>query len=100
MQETSPQDIVVFRAALIRNKTREGLFASEGEDITFLGGQLFRTRLHFPAHVPTGFYDLEVFMLQNGSVVHSQTTPVIWRKAGLGADVNADRHRHVQGKGV
>src|SRR3546814_1760687 len=25
MQETSPQDIVVFREALIRNKTREGL---------------------------------------------------------------------------
>src|SRR3546814_3320523 len=77
MQETSPQDIVVFREALIRNKTREGLFASEGEEITFLGGQLFRTRLHFPANVPTGFYDVEVFMLQNGSVVHAQTTPLI-----------------------
>src|SRR3546814_7790940 len=100
MQETSPQDIVVFREALIRNKTREGLFASEGEEITFLGGQLFRTRLHFPANVPTGFYDVEVFMLQNGSVVHAQTTPLIVRKAGWGADVYFFAHAYAALYGV
>lgn len=86
-QETGEAEVAVFREALIRNKLREGLFATAGEEITFLGGQLFRTRLHFPANVPTGFYDVEVFMLQEGRVVHAQTTPLIVRKAGLGADV-------------
>src|SRR3546814_14041922 len=94
MQETSPQDIVVFREALIRNKTREGLFASEGEEITFLGGQLFRTRLHFPANVPTGFYDVELSLLQNGSVVHAQTTPLLVRNAGLGVDAHVFATAH------
>lgn len=83
----SEEETAVFKAALIRNKLREGLFASGEDDISFLGGQLFRTRLHFPANVPTGFYDVEVFMLQNGRVIHAQTTPLIVRKAGLGADV-------------
>ncbi|MEQ8356898.1 MAG: TIGR02186 family protein [Kiloniellaceae bacterium] len=83
----SETDFATFRTALIRNKRRQGLFASSGDEIAFLGGQLFRTRLHFPANVPTGFYDVEVFMLQEGRVVHAQTTPLIVRKAGLGADI-------------
>jgi uncharacterized protein (TIGR02186 family) len=83
-----------FRKALIRNKERDGLFATGGDNITFLGGQLFRTRLHFPANVPTGFYDVEVFMLQDGRVVHAQTTPLIVRKAGLGADVFFFAHNY------
>ena len=83
----SEAELATFKEALIRNKQRQGLFARGGDSITFLGGQLFRTRLHFPANVPTGFYDVEVFMLQEGRVVHAQTTPLIVRKAGLGADV-------------
>lgn len=90
----SAQDVSVFRSALIRNKQREGLFASGGDNITFLGGQLFRTRLHFPANVPTGFYDVEVFMLKDGQVIHAQTTPLIVRKAGLGADVFFFAHNY------
>lgn len=93
-QALSEEDVKVFRDALIRNKQRQGLFASGGDNITFLGGQLFRTRLHFPANVPTGFYDVEVFMLQDGNVVHAQTTPLIVRKAGLGADVFFFAHNY------
>jgi uncharacterized protein (TIGR02186 family) len=87
-------EVAAFRRALVRNKEREGLFATSGDQITFLGGQLFRTRLHFPANVPTGFYDVEVFMLQEGRVVHAQTTPLIVRKAGLGADVFFFAHNY------
>jgi uncharacterized protein (TIGR02186 family) len=93
-EETSAEMLETFRKALIRNKEREGLFATGGDNITFLGGQLFRTRLHFPANVPTGFYDVEVFMLQDGRVVHAQTTPLIVRKAGLGADVFFFAHNY------
>lgn len=92
--DTSAEMLETFRKALIRNKQREGLFATGGDSITFLGGQLFRTRLHFPANVPTGFYDVEVFMLQDGRVVHAQTTPLIVRKAGLGADVFFFAHNY------
>lgn len=93
-------DLTVFRQALIRIKERQGLFAADGERITFLGGQLFRTRLHFPANVPTGFYDVEVFMLQDGRVVHAQTTPLIVRKAGLGADIFFFAHSYSAAYGL
>lgn len=96
----SEEELAAFRRALIRNKERRGLFATSGDQITFLGGQLFRTRLHFPANVPTGFYDVEVFMLQEGRVVHAQTTPLIVRKAGLGADVFFFAHNYSAAYGV
>lgn len=100
VEEVTQEEIAAFRQALIRNKEREGLFATTGDHITFLGGQLFRTRLHFPANVPTGFYDVEVFMLQEGRVVHAQTTPLIVRKAGLGADVFFFAHNYSAAYGV
>jgi uncharacterized protein (TIGR02186 family) len=93
-EDVSEAEVAAFRRALIRNKERVGLFATRGDEITFLGGQLFRSRLHFPANVPTGFYDVEVFMLQEGRVVHAQTTPLIVRKAGLGADVFFFAHNY------
>ena len=93
-EDVGEAEASIFRQALIRNKERDGLFATGGDNITFLGGQLFRTRLHFPANVPTGFYDVEVFMLQEGRVVHAQTTPLIVRKAGLGADVFFFAHNY------
>jgi len=93
-KSVSPEELEVFRAGLIRNKRKQGLFASERERINFLGGQLFRTSLFFPANVPTGFYDVEVFMLRDGRVEHAQTTPLIVSKAGLGADVFYFAHRY------
>jgi uncharacterized protein (TIGR02186 family) len=93
-EDIAEDDLRTFTKALIRNKQRQGLFATGGDNIAFLGGQLFRTKLHFPANVPTGFYDVEVFMLQDGRVVHAQTTPLIVRKAGLGADVFFFAHNY------
>ncbi len=90
----SPAELETFRAGLIRNKRRQGLFTPEGEGISFLGGELFRTRLFFPANVPTGFYDIEVFMMREGRVEHAQTTPLIVSKAGLGADVFYFAHEY------
>ena len=93
-KSVSDFELAEFRAGLIRNKRRLGLFAAEDERINFLGGQLFRTRLFFPANVPTGFYDVEVFMIRDGRVAHAQTTPLIVSKAGLGADVFFFAHRY------
>ncbi len=93
-ESVSPEELEVFRAGLIRNMRAQGLFTSERERINFLGGQLFRTRLFFPANVPTGFYDVEVFLLRDGRVEHAQTTPLIVSKAGLGADVYYFAHSY------
>jgi uncharacterized protein (TIGR02186 family) len=76
-----------FRAALIRNKQRAGLYGAELGQVAFLGGGLFRVNIHFPADTPTGLYTVEVFLLQDGEVIGAQTTPLTVSKSGFSAEV-------------
>ncbi len=88
-----PVELALFRKALVRNKRRVGLYGREVGKVSFLGLRLFRTRVYFPANVPTGTYKVEVFLLRDGVVVSAQTTPLIISKIGLGAEVYDFAHR-------
>ena len=91
----SPEDAlyILFRRALIRNMQRAGLFAIDIDKVTFLGARLFRAELFFPANVPTGRYQVEVFLLRDGQVVGAQNTRLVVSKAGVGARVFAFAHQ-------
>ncbi|MFQ5954110.1 MAG: TIGR02186 family protein [Kiloniellales bacterium] len=91
----SPDDAlyILFRRALIRNMQLAGLFPIDIDKVTFIGARLFRAELFFPANVPTGGYQVEVFLLRDGQVVSAQTTPLFVNKAGIGAWVFAFAHQ-------
>lgn len=76
-----------WRAALKRAKQRLGLYSTAVGRVSFLGNQLFRTDIFFPANVPTGAYQVQVYLLREGQVVGAQTTPLIVSKLGLEAEV-------------
>ncbi|MCG8357359.1 MAG: TIGR02186 family protein [Kiloniellales bacterium] len=76
-----------WRQALIRNKQRSNLYPLEAGRVDFLGAQLFRTDVFFPANVPTGTYQVQVFLLRDGAVVSAQTTPLIVSKIGVEAEI-------------
>ncbi len=76
-----------WRRALIRNKQRERLYPIEADRIGFLGDQLFRTQVYFPANVPTGTYQVQVFLLRDEQVISAQTTPLIVEKVGVEAEI-------------
>lgn len=79
--------IAEWRAALIRNKQRAGLYPRRLGTVSFLADKLFRTRIRFPANVPTGIYLADVYLLRDGLVVNAQTTPLNIRKAGTEAEL-------------
>lgn len=83
-----------YRAGLVRNKVRLGLYLDTPGRVTFLGNRLFRTTLSFPSNVPTGTYTVEVFLVRDGRVVSAQTTPLLISKIGLGAEVYRFAHRY------
>lgn len=82
-----------YMAALLRLKDAAGLYGIRAGWVNFVGGHLFRTEMDFPANVPTGSYTVEVFLVQDGRVVFSRTTPLIVSKTGLGAEVFDFAHR-------
>lgn len=96
----SPAEIAEFRAGLLRNREREGLFSSESGRVLFSGPRLFRVRFQLPANVPTGSYKVETLFIQNGQVVAAQSTNLTVGKIGLGADVYDFAHRYAAFYGI
>jgi uncharacterized protein (TIGR02186 family) len=88
-----------FRDALIETQQRERVFAETVGKIDFLGDRLFSTTLRFPSNVPTGTYEVKVFLLRNKAVVSAQTTPLVIAKVGVDAEVAdfADRRAAIYG---
>lgn len=76
-----------FGEALIRNKQKAGLYSKEPETVTFPGPKLFRATFSFPANVPPGDYEVEVFKLKGGQVVGAQRSGLKINKIGMEADV-------------
>ncbi|MEE8085042.1 MAG: TIGR02186 family protein [Alphaproteobacteria bacterium] len=92
--KASPNIAEAWRQALIRNKQRLGHYASEPGQVTFLGNQLFRSLVEFPANVPTGTYKVEVYLLRDGRMISAQTTPLIVGKIGLQAEIFDFAYNH------
>lgn len=76
-----------WKAALIRNKQRLGLYPTEPGRIGFLGNRLFRTRIDFPANVPTGAYEAQIYLFKDGREIGAQTTPLFVSKVGVEAEI-------------
>ncbi len=90
----APEELASFRAALIRNKQRAGLYPLSAGQVAFLGERLFRTNIYFPANVPTGLYNVEALLIRDGEVVSAQTTPLVVSKIGFSAEIyDIARHR-------
>ena len=86
-RELNSEEIAAFRAGMVRNKEAQKLYEPEVGRVSFLGQRLFRTRILFPANVPTGNYSVEVLLIRGGQVVAAQTTPMFVSKVGFGADI-------------
>jgi uncharacterized protein (TIGR02186 family) len=82
-----PARAQVFAEALIAVQKRAGVFSPSPGKIAFLGDRLFRTTFAFPANIPTGVYQVEIFAVRDKDVVGAQTTPLIVSKVGVDAAV-------------
>jgi uncharacterized protein (TIGR02186 family) len=82
-----------FRQAVVRNKLREGLYQEQVGDVSFLGRKLFRTRIGFPAVVPVGTYQAEVYLMRGDRVIAAQSAPLFIDKQGFGQTVYDFAHQ-------
>lgn len=89
-----------FRAALVRNKQRINLFPEVPTEVRFLGNRLFRTDIHFPANASVGAYRVTVFLVRNGRIVRSTTTPLILSRGGFEARIFDLAHTNTLAYGI
>lgn len=83
MENSDLERAAEFRDALIRRKEAAGLYTKEAGEIEFVGGVLFRTKISFPATVPTGFYRVNVYQVTDEWVQSVSSIPLEIAKVGL-----------------
>lgn len=84
---------IAFRAALVRNKVRKGLYLPEAAPLLFVDDMLFRTRVRFPANVSVGTFGIETYLVRDQKIVATETTLLNVRKFGLEAGIYDFAHR-------
>ena len=68
--------------------------------ISFIGDRLFRTSFAFPSTVPTGIYNVDVYLVRDGKIVDAQSFPLLVNRAGFSADIYNFAHRNGLAYGV
>ncbi|MBV9571761.1 MAG: TIGR02186 family protein [Alphaproteobacteria bacterium] len=72
-----------FRLAAIRIREHRGLYAEAPGRVEFLSAELFRVHVPIPASAPRGEYNVNVYLVRDGTVVSAQTTPLFVDQVGL-----------------
>ena len=76
-------EIVDYREAVVRNKTRQLLYVEADAGVEMLEGGLFIARLYLPSETPVGDYQIEVYLFRDGAPVAQRNTDLHVAKAGL-----------------
>jgi len=80
---TDKADVEKFKKAVIKLKKEDKLFVENSGGVRFLGSTLFRTSIEMPAIVTVGNYSADVYLFQDGKLVHVQNSPLYITKTGF-----------------
>jgi uncharacterized protein (TIGR02186 family) len=84
-RDSQPERVKRYRQALIRNMQNDNLYYREPARVNFLGTQLFRVDVRFPANAPVGLYEVSVYLVRDGDVISAQSSPLHVSRIGFEA---------------
>lgn len=93
-------EIVDYREAVVRARSRQGLFWEDAAGVESLEGGLFIARLALPSGAPTGRYDVDVYLFRDGAPIATRRTQLTVATAGVERAVFQLAHRHPLAYGV
>jgi len=83
-----------FQEALIRIWQQEGNLPLGSKNIKFIGDNLFRADFTLPASIPTGLYEVQAYLFENGKLSDKRERILEVRQAGLSAFINHYAHSY------
>ncbi|MBI1212662.1 MAG: hypothetical protein GC190_14450 [Alphaproteobacteria bacterium] len=72
-----------YRAAILRQKARGELYSEQPNGVQFISGSLFRTTIALPSNLPSGTYDVNVYLFRKREIVTAFSTPLRIGKTGV-----------------
>jgi len=86
------EDYLDWRRAVIRLREAAALYNSDPAGVRFVDRGLFRAEVELPAVAPTGRYDAQVWLFQNGAPVSVSHLTLTVEKVGIERDIYAFAH--------
>jgi uncharacterized protein (TIGR02186 family) len=92
----APDDVPgkTFRQAFLKLQEERGLYRQESNGVTFLTPALFQASIPLPADVPTGTYEVEVKLFQDGALIARTPSALEVYKAGFEQFVTSSAQTH------
>ena len=88
-----------FEINFIEQLKKDELYSKNSEKVDFLDETLFKVTLNFPKNIARGIYTVEIYLIQEGSLISFQSIPIYANQVGLGARVSdfANRESFIYG---
>ncbi len=77
------EDYLEWRRAVIRLKESAQLYAVDPDGVSFVDQGLFRAEIVLPTEAPTGRYETEVWLFQEGRAISVRRSSIEVRKVGI-----------------
>jgi hypothetical protein len=84
----APSKINEFRIQFIDLLEQKKLYSVSTKPIDFLDETLFKLIIDFPKNILLGTYIIEVYLINNGSVLSFQSIPVYVNQVGVSAKIS------------
>lgn len=81
------EDYLDWRRAVIRLREEAALYNTDPAGVTFVDRGLFRAQIELPAVAPTGKYEAEVWLFQDGQPVSATQLDLTVEKVGIERDI-------------
>ena len=89
-----------WKAALIRNMKKKGLWADQVGQIKVNSDVLFRTNIQIPANIMPGDYKVRTLHFRDGAVVNENVSGIVVSKSGLSAMIYRMAHEYAPFYGI
>lgn len=86
------EDLAAFAQAVIRIRTKQGLYSQKVGGVTLSEDTLFNTSVSLPSNLTEGDYRARIFLTRSGRIISDYETMITVRKVGLERWVYALAH--------
>jgi len=76
-----------FQLQLVDRLEKNHLYTTSGDKVDFLDETLFKVMLNFPKNIARGVYTVEIYLINDGSLLSYQSIPIYVNQVGLSAKI-------------
>jgi uncharacterized protein (TIGR02186 family) len=86
-EEIKTEEKNEFQIQLVDKLEKNNLYSSGANKVDFLDETLFKVMLNFPKNITRGIYTVEIYLINEGSLLSFQSIPIYVNQVGLSAKI-------------